>query len=405
MRRARTACNASHPHRAKRALMRSAMVFVSCAAIIALSSCALRDGFDSAGFSAARGSLEVNDELVDGDALKALDVDSAFRLTREDSVAAVRAINALPAVASADEGSDLGAVDDAGEQDAVRRADGEWFSSQAVDEAYEAFAERGFEASYVVYDYAAKKAAGRNVDAEYFCASTIKAPFSAYIATDVVGAGLADPLDEMVETEIVEGSGTMDTDGQIIYTLGDVVDNMLVYSDNTAYRMLWRAFGGEGFESWAVEWGVDTGSWSGAEYVFYTARDLAKLWAGTFDSLLATSDGAGAFSEAGFEGESKLDIAADLACTQSSLLRKTLGSSADVLSKPGFESNSYHAGESYDMGALHDAGIVGFRQGPCLIVVMSNIDYDDEFETDNEWLVADLISALAQACEYAPARS
>ncbi len=405
MRRARTARNASHPHRARRALTRSAAAFVSCAAIIALSSCALQDGFDSAGFSAARGSLEVSDELVDADALKAVDAASAFHLTREDSVAAVRAINALPVTASADDGSDFGAADDAGEQGAVRRADGEGLSSQAVDEAYDAFAEHGFEASYVVYDYAAKKAAGRNVDAEYFCASTIKAPFSAYIATDVVGTGLADPLDEMVETEIVEGSGTMDTDGQILYTLGDVVDNMLVYSDNTAYRMLWRAFGGEGFESWAVDWGVDAGSWSGAEYMFYTARDLAKLWVGTFDSLLTASDGAGVFFEAGFGEATKLDIAADLARTQSSLLRKTLGSSVDVLSKPGFESNSYHAGEAYDMGALHDAGIVGFRQGPCLIVVMSNIDYDDEFETGNEWLVSNLISALAQACENAPAHS
>lgn len=412
-----------------------AVALFALALASALVSCAPEADPGSDARAKSQDRFEVSDALLDAEASFSPASPTRFLATREDSVQAIDAINALPGLdEAADAPSAASGGQGAGNADASSAVAGESAAAaQAVSAAYDAFAEHGFEASFVVYDYAAKTAVGRNVDAEYFCASTIKAPFAAYVATDVVEAGAARPEDEMVETEVVEGSGTMDTDGETVYALGEVVDNMLVFSDNTAYRMLWRAFGGEGFEAWAADWGVDVGSWAGAEYVFYSARDLAKLWVGVFDCLsedarnqASASSGeraSGSTREPGVESSGassaepsgdaggrsgssaqSLSLAADLVRTQSSLLRKTLDASAFVVSKPGFESNSYHAGEPYDMGALHDAGVVGFQKGSCLIVVMSNIDYDDEFETENEWLVTDLISALAAACEQGQSR-
>ena len=91
------------------------------------------------------------------------------------------------------------------------------------------------------------------------------------------------------------------------------------------------------------------------------------------------------------EGQGSASWYADLLLqTDSSFLRKALGERHQVLSKPGYEIDT----PWYDMGALNDAGLVLVDNDAYVIAIMSDVDYDDEYFTDNEYLIVDLASAL-----------
>ena len=84
-----------------------------------------------------------------------------------------------------------------------------------------------------------------------------------------------------------------------------------------------------------------------------------------------------------------------LSQTSTSFIRKALGDKHAVLAKAGYEIDT----PWYDMGSLNDAGIVRTETGDYLVAIMSNADYDDEFFTDNEHLIVDLVKGLDQARE------
>ena len=298
----------------------------------------------------------------------------SYPLTDEGAAAVLAAIDAL-AVPDGDSGA-FAAIDADGAA-AVASAD----EYRDVADALAAFAERGYEAGFVLYDFSTGRALAYGLDRSYYCASTVKGPFSAYVAQSVVDGGGASLDDLLEEVEIVGGSGIMDADGVSTYTLAAVVENAILYSDNTAYRLLWRTYGGDGFASWAQACGVDASAWGGAEYPSFSARDLAKLWVGIGRYL-----GSGAASSAW--------LGAAFAQSGTSFLRGALGEGAVVLSKPGFDSNLWHE-SGIDMGALHDAGIVEDEAGAYLVAIMSNADYDSSVQTENEPLFSGLARALA----------
>lgn len=254
----------------------------------------------------------------------------------------------------------------------------------AVDAALAAYADAGYDASFVLYHVESGATLGYNLDRTYFCASTVKAPFVAYLLEDLIDTG-AEPSDEvLVEAEAVPGTGTMATDGVSSYALIDVIERTITQSDNTGYRMLWRRYGGAGFDAWAARVGVPEGTIEGAEFPSLSARNLARLWVGVASYL--ERDSSGSEQLGGF-----------LAATEHSFLRFAASDDAAVASKPGFETNTWYPGDPFDYGALHDAGVIADGAGTWLVVVMSNADYDSDCETCNEHLVEDLIAALLDA--------
>lgn len=252
----------------------------------------------------------------------------------------------------------------------------------AVADALAAFDAAGCEAGFVVFDLGTGRGLGCNADLSVFSASTIKAPFVAFVAQSLVDNGLA-LLDDQIEEDItVAGTGIMADDDEVSYDLETVLYNTIVHSDNTGYALLRENYGGGGFEAWAQAVGVDAASWEGEWYPFYSPRDLAKLWLDV-GAYLATGDGAstlckGLLSQSG-----------------NSFLRQALGGKHDVVSKPGFEIDEGSSG--YSMSALNDAGIVSGDSGTYLVAVMSTADYDDEYFTVNQPLVTNLFAALGDA--------
>ncbi|CAK7020740.1 MAG: hypothetical protein PEGG_00850 [Paraeggerthella hongkongensis] len=249
-----------------------------------------------------------------------------------------------------------------------------------VVQAVDAFHEAGYEVGFVVYDFSAQRDMNYNADEAFFCASTMKAPFVAYAVQDEIDLGFASFEDVVIEDVAVEGTGVMAFDDKEEYRLEDVLANAIVHSDNTGYALLRERFSYGNFESWCAAAGVDAWAWEGEWYPYCTPLDLAKLWLNV-GSYVAAGQGHASW------------CAGLLSQTDSSFLRAALGARGTVLSKPGFEINTPQTGA----GALNDAGVVLAGDGPYVVAIMSDADYDSDYFADNERLIVDLAAALGAA--------
>lgn len=246
-----------------------------------------------------------------------------------------------------------------------------------VESAIAAFHDAGFDVGFVMYDLTTREGVGYNADQQFFSASTVKAPFVAFAAQDMVDGGKASFDDEVVEDVILDGTGIMASDDIDRYDLQTVMSNTIVHSDNTGYGLLRERLDQGDFEAWCAAADVDAASWQGEWYPYYTPRDLAKMWL-NIGAYVAEGEGSAAWLS---------DV---LQQTDLSFLREALGDRHSVLSKPGYEIDT----PWYDMGALNDAGLVIADTDAYVLVIMSDADYDDEYFTDNEHLIVDLASAL-----------
>lgn len=250
-----------------------------------------------------------------------------------------------------------------------------------VQKAVAAFGEAGYEVGFVVYDLQTQRGMGYNADGGFFSASTVKAPFVAYVVQDEVGEGSASLDEELFEDVVVDGTGIMASDDVDTYRLEEVLTNAIEHSDNTGYALLRERFDNGGFEAWCAAAGVDAAAWEGEWYPYCTPRDLAKLWL-SIGSYIADAGEYSAWCEALFLQ------------TDSSFLRKALGGTGAVLSKPGYEIDTPWLDT---ISALNDAGVVLSGNGAYVVAIMSDVDYDDEYFTDDEYLIVDLASALGDA--------
>lgn len=371
---------AAPARRASRLGLRIAVIAVALAAVAVLSvgaalavsqhGAAVREGSD-ARFDVSDAALSDASLSAEGEGTASASSEDAvaFPLTEASADALASFVSELP-------GTDRTALAERAADGSVASAD--WSAYPAVSAAVEAFSQRGFDVSFVLVDCSTGRALCYDPDRTYYCASAIKAPLAAYVVQLAVEGGAS--LDDIVEEgEIIGGSGVMATDGVSSYALREVVENAVVASDNTAYRLLWRLFGGEGFELWAAGFGAGS-AWDAAEYPSLSARDLVALWVGT-----ACFAGSGSAEAAWFDGL--------LVGTDHSFLREALDVEATVRSKPGYDSNLWYS-DGYDMGALHDAGFVEDESGAYLIAIMSNADCDTDVQTENIALFEDLARAL-----------
>lgn len=246
-----------------------------------------------------------------------------------------------------------------------------------VEQAIAAFHDAGFDVGFVMYDLATSEGVGYNADEQFFSASTVKAPFAAFAAQDMVDGGKASFDEEVVEDIILDGTGVMSSDNIDRYDLQTVMSNTIVHSDNTGYGLLRERFDQGDFEAWCAAADVDASVWQGEWYPYITPRDLAKMWL-NIGAYVAEGEGNAAW------------LSDALLQTDRSFLREALGDRHRVLSKPGYEIDT----PWYDMGALNDAGLVIADTDAYVLVIMSDADYDDEYYTDNEHLIVDLATAL-----------
>ncbi len=145
-----------------------------------------------------------------------------------------------------------------------------------------------------------------NADTPLFSASLIKLPYAVFVCQEL-SAGKRSLDDTFVYTSDWWHKGTgiiRHGDEGAEYTIRDLLDYMLRYSDNVAYDVLVYYFGTEGFNSMMKEWGYDvrlgtpSPRWPDitALYMYDSMKEMAlhssdgEAWAVAWDALCGSTD-------------------------------------------------------------------------------------------------------------------
>jgi|GEM_PF-4260271 len=184
-----------------------------------------------------------------------------------------------------------------------------------------------------------------NVNLTHNTASTIKAPYAAYILQS--GADLTEVL-VMEKRHIFTGSGVLkNKEVGSKFTVSELIRYMITRSDNTAYAMLLERFGTQGFREYAKKLDVDFKLPSGG----YTTCKIREMAAFLLDIYNYQETERG-----------KTLIKHMKNCSYSLQIPKAV--SHDVAHKFGF---------IYEGKAFHDMGIV-YAPSPYLELIFTRID-------------------------------
>ena len=145
-----------------------------------------------------------------------------------------------------------------------------------------------------------------NADSSVFCASLIKLPYAVYVCHEITaGRKTLDDTFTYTSSWYHGGSGVIKNNGYgVKYTIRQLLDYMLRYSDNVAYDALVYLFGTDGFNSMVREWGysVTLGTpsprWPNitAEFMHDSMKQMAlhssdgEPWAVAWDALCNSED-------------------------------------------------------------------------------------------------------------------
>lgn len=186
---------------------------------------------------------------------------------------------------------------------------------------------------------------------QFHTASTSKLPYIKYLAT-LVDKGEIDTEEKLVQLESYydPGSGILkkNTPGKS-YSVAKLMDYVLRYSDNIAYKMLYYRYGLSGFMAHLKTLGVNFSTYNG--YGYCTATEMAAM---LFDVAMYEGATLGLIKNAGCNASYNVQFGAELKEYQ-------------VLQKYGVikPTNLMY----------HDIAIV-YAPHPYIIVMYTNINYD-----------------------------
>jgi beta-lactamase class A len=167
------------------------------------------------------------------------------------------------------------------------------------------------------------KGVAYNADKAFYSASTIKGPYVASIAAS--------------QPNSVQNYGS---------TMRTTIDQ----SSNSGYASLRNAFGSAPMVAWCQRAGVST-SLAYNSYLYYSARDLAKLWAQNYGFFFGNY-------------QNNAEVRSWFTSPLQSALYYALGSTYTTYSKPG-----WMYGQPL---ACNDAGIVWAGDRPYIIAILTN---------------------------------
>lgn len=116
---------------------------------------------------------------------------------------------------------------------------------------------------YLLMDLGTGRGIAGNLDASIYGASSFKGPFCAYI------------VNKEFPNDINNARSSRMT----------LVENTIVWSDNSSYGKLRRTYGNEGMEEWLSEAGVSTALLNDTYFPTYTPRQSALMWLKIYDYL------------------------------------------------------------------------------------------------------------------------
>lgn len=228
---------------------------------------------------------------------------------------------------------------------------------EGIQEAIERFQEKGQQVSFVMEDLESGACVYYQAKEDYFCASTIKAPYVVQVVENYVDTGEA-PLNDTkfyrADYARIGGTGTIQNDPpDTEYNLRQVITATIQESDNMGYEMLYEKFGTEGVKQWYQEHALANMP-EISQYVMFNGQEFAKMWMGIAEYF--QSDGSHiSWLKSRFKNSA------------GSVLQAELGQEYTVYSKPGYMVSSQE-----DYNVFHDGGLVDDGENPYLLVVLSD---------------------------------
>ena len=210
--------------------------------------------------------------------------------------------------------------------------------------------------SFVIMDIRSGAMISYNADWYVPTASTVKAPYICYVLTEEIDKGNASMDDILVyKEEFYDADGSGDIRFHEFgskYTVKEVIEYILYYSDNVGYRMLQDHFGVENYNKWLKSLGCKTFvNGTSTKWGFVSARDSAKIWTEIYRYM--------------YTGKYGDFFKKELLTTGYSPIRKNLGHLYDVANKFGGATVGWH-----------DTGIVFKGDNPYILILLT----DDSFE-------------------------
>lgn len=240
----------------------------------------------------------------------------------------------------------------------------------AIAELSNYLASKGYGIFYCDLEFNGYVAYGCNKD--FKTASTSKLPYIKYLAT-LVDSGEANLNEKLCYNSSYYdgGSGILKKyPGGGYYTVATLMDYVLRYSDNIAYKMLFNRYGLDGFTDYLAGIGVDFSTYNG-----YGDCTAAEMGAMLYDAAL-------------YDG-SCLELMQDAGCN------------ASYNYQIGAELSEYRVFQKY--GAIkpgniayHDIAIV-YAPHPYILVIYTTIDYDSAGKNAPFRTIARLVENLNTA--------
>ena len=210
--------------------------------------------------------------------------------------------------------------------------------------------------SFVILDIRSGAMISYNADWYVPTASTVKAPYICYVLSQEIDKGNATIEDILTyEKKFYDPDGSGDIRFHKFgstYTVKEVIEYILYYSDNCGYLMLQDHFGVENYNKWLESLGCKTFvNGTSMKWGFVSARDSAKIWVEIYKYI-----------ETGKYGDFFKN---ELLTTGYSPIRNNLGYLYKVANKFG----------GADIG-WHDTGIVFKDDNPYIMILLTNDSYE-----------------------------
>lgn len=243
------------------------------------------------------------------------------------------------------------------------------FNGEKLDELRKLLSKNAFSVSIYYRDIASGAELSFNAGKKYQAGSVIKAPYCKWLISS--GADLTKPL-AITEKSVIEGGGkTKESPIGTEFTVSELIDAALIYSDNTAYNMLTQEFGFDGFLGYAKNLGVYANQSAGNIFGNMSASGAGQFFADIYRYSLDSP-------------EASEQLLYDMKNTNYLKQIPDALSGIEVAHKYGYNGGNY---------GFHDAAIV-YADSPYILTIFTTLNPDKGGTVEYIQSVARLVNEI-----------
>lgn len=253
--------------------------------------------------------------------------------------------------------------------------------TQKINDALEPFISNDRTVGFMLVNLNTGMGIGYDIDGEVYAASSLKGPYAAFVCK-LIDEGQISRDTQCANTWNNDSGSTRD---EPYYSVESLMQDMIIYSDNNAFRFLRSSYDSLGFEQYLSDMQADTSIMDERYFAHYSARTSATMWTAIYQYLQQAD-----------ENENAAWLKELMSETEVSFIRDgvtSLNMNATVYNKAGWCADSDDTSPSGDANGVCDSAIVVEGSTPYLLTVMTGAPYTEA----NAQLVSELASAVLDA--------